>query len=214
EGLGNGLAEHVRAPTAVPPVMPVAVVSAVREEDDRRASAEPVELVEERLREVRRRRAAAAVQEDEERTASPSVARDDEHLVEIAADEATVEGKPLDAEAARRSVAAANVANRHEADQRQQGGKRDQDDPPHAPSLGSDWFGGGIGRARVARWERPRTGFARSAGRRSATGSPSASAAATRVATSRSSRPRCPSSALSAAPRSGRAARPAAPRSR
>jgi hypothetical protein len=101
---------------AVGAVVPVAVVAAVRQEDDGRLRPEVVKRVEELLREVRVRRAAPTVQEDEQRPLAPSPGRDDEHLVQIAVDKPARECETLDMCAASRPVGAPEVANGDEAE--------------------------------------------------------------------------------------------------
>ena len=85
------LAEDVRAPAAVGPVVVVRVVAPVREDDDRRPLAELPELARDRRACHRVRTARPAVEEDEERPAFGASRRDDRGLLERAPDVAAVD---------------------------------------------------------------------------------------------------------------------------
>jgi hypothetical protein len=103
------LAQHHRSPSAGGAVVPVAVVAAVRKQDDRGAPPERVERVEKGLAEEARRGRAAAVQEDER----PAVRmrRNDADLVQVGVHVPAVQHVVLDPGAARRPVAADQVAH-------------------------------------------------------------------------------------------------------
>jgi hypothetical protein len=107
--LRHDLVEHHRSPPAVGAVVPVAVVAAVGQQDDRRAPPEVVQRVEERLAEHSRGTAAAAMEKDERPVAV--LCGYDADLVQVAMDEAAVQRVVLDSSAASRPVAADQVAD-------------------------------------------------------------------------------------------------------
>ena len=85
------------------------MVAAVGEQDDRRTLAEVVQRVEERLAEHSGRAAAAAMEKDERPVAV--LGGDDADLVQVAVHQAAVQREVLDSSAARRPVAADQVAD-------------------------------------------------------------------------------------------------------
>jgi hypothetical protein len=96
--------------------VPVAVVAAVGEQHDRRSLPEPVELVEERLPQVRIRGRAAAAEEDEQLASFAAALRHDEDLVQVPLREATMEREAFDAGAARAPITTPQVADADPAD--------------------------------------------------------------------------------------------------
>src|SRR5581483_6261278 len=83
--------QNLSSPRTIPTVVPVAVVAAVGEEDNRGAGPEGVQSVEQLLCQVRGGGAAPSVQEYEERPARAGSFRHDEHVVQVAVQDAAVE---------------------------------------------------------------------------------------------------------------------------
>src|SRR5205823_7197117 len=113
-------------------------------------------LGEERRGGVRGGGGPAAVEEDEERPASPAAARDDEHFVQVATDQTTAQGEPLHAEAPRRPVAAADLADRDDAGDGDHGADGEQDEaPPHDREARGSAFSRGLPTLESVAWGRP-----------------------------------------------------------
>src|SRR5581483_4005476 len=102
------------SPPPVGAVVPVAVGTAVEEQDDGRPTAERPQRVEERLAEELRRPGVVAVQQDERPVAVPR--RDDADLAEVLPDVAAVQREADKPRAARRVVARAAATGRENDD--------------------------------------------------------------------------------------------------
>jgi hypothetical protein len=124
EGGRDRFAERRGSPHPIASVVPVAVVAAVGEQHVRRAPAEIVESIEERLTEVGAGPGAAAVEEDEQLATTSAAGGHDEYLVQVSMDEWAVDRKAHDGCATSARVAPSPVAD---AEPRSAG---DEDDQP------------------------------------------------------------------------------------